>query len=131
MMTDPIADMLTRIRNAAAVVKPDVTMPSSTMRVSLARILSDEGYLDGFEVIDSGRHPQLKVKLRYTADRTPAIKGLRRVSSPGGRVFRGATELPRVQGGLGVAVVSTSAGLMPDREARRQGVGGEIICEVW
>ncbi len=131
MMTDPIADMLTRIRNAVAVVKPDVTMPSSKMRVSLAKILADEGYLDGYEVIEDGSHSALKVDLRYTPERTTVIQGLRRISTPGGRVYRSSTELPRVQGGLGVAIISTSKGLMADRDARREGIGGEIICEVW
>jgi small subunit ribosomal protein S8 len=131
MMTDPIADMLTRIRNAALVVKPEVTMPTSKMRVGIARILSEEGYLDGYSESDEGAHPAITLKIRYTANRVPVIKGLRRVSSPGGRVYRGATELPRVQGGLGVAIVSTSRGLMADRDARREGLGGEIVCEVW
>ncbi|MDH3729863.1 MAG: 30S ribosomal protein S8 [Acidimicrobiia bacterium] len=131
MMTDPIADMLTRIRNAVAVVKSDVTMPNSKMRVSLAKILADEGYVDGYEVIEDGGHAALKVTLRYTPERATVIQGLRRISSPGGRVYRPSTDLPRVQGGLGVAVVSTSQGLMTDRDARREGIGGEIICEVW
>jgi small subunit ribosomal protein S8 len=131
MMTDPIADMLTRIRNATMVVKPEVTMPTSKVRAGIAKILSDEGYLDGFSVSEEGIHPELTVKIRYDAQRVAIIKGLRRVSTPGGRVYRSATELPRVQGGLGIAIVSTSKGLMADRDARREGVGGEILCEVW
>ena len=131
MLTDPIADMLTRIRNAAMVVKADVTMPTSKVRVGIAKILSEEGYLDGYSESGDNTHPELTVQIRYDADRAPVIQGLRRVSTPGGRVYRSAKELPRVQGGLGVAIVSTSKGLMVDRDARREGVGGEIICEVW
>ena len=131
MLTDPIADMLTRIRNAAMVVKPEVSMPASRMRVSIARILSDEGYLEGYSEGGDDTHPELTVQIKYGADRVPVIKGLRRISTPGGRVYRSAKELPRVQGGLGVAIISTSRGLMVDREARREGIGGEILCEVW
>ena len=131
MLTDPIADMLTRIRNAAMVVKPEVSMPASKMRVGIAKILSEEGYLMGYSEGGDDKHPELTIQIKYNADRVPVIKGLRRVSTPGGRVYRSAKELPRVQGGLGVAIVSTSKGLMVDREARREGVGGEILCEVW
>ena len=131
MLTDPIADMLTRIRNASMVVKPEVVMPASKMRVAIAKILSEEGYLNGYSEGGDDKHPELTVQIKYNADRVPVIKGLRRVSTPGGRVYRSAKELPRVQGGLGVAIVSTSKGLMVDREARREGVGGEILCEVW
>ncbi|HKX76583.1 MAG TPA: 30S ribosomal protein S8 [Acidimicrobiia bacterium] len=130
MMTDPIADMLTRIRNAVAVGHEQVTMPSSNAREALARILAAEGYIDRFEVIGDHK-PVLTIHLRYGPRRSPAIAGLRRVSRPGHRVYRPADELPRVQGGLGVAVVSTSQGILPDREARRRRLGGEIICEVW
>jgi small subunit ribosomal protein S8 len=131
MLTDPIADMLTRIRNAVAVGHEQVSMPSSRMRESLARILASEGYVDRYEVTANGGKPILTVILRYGPRRSPAISGLKRISRPGHRVYRGADELPRVQGGLGVAVVSTSQGILPDREARRRRLGGEIICEVW
>ncbi len=131
MVTDPIADMLTRIRNATAVGHERVTMPSSKMKVRLAQILVDEGFIDRFEVLGDGHHKELQIVLRYGDKRRPAIEGLRRVSRPGHRIYRGSKELPRVKGGLGVAVVSTSQGLMPDREARRRRLGGEIICEVW
>jgi small subunit ribosomal protein S8 len=131
MMTDPIADMLTRIRNAVAVGHERLAMPSSKQREQIARILASEGFIDRFEVAAEGPMRTLTVHLRYGSKRTPAIVGLRRVSSPGHRVYRPATGLPRVQGGLGVAIVSTSQGLLPDREARRRKLGGEVLCEVW
>ena len=131
MVTDPIADMLTRIRNAVAVGHERVAMPSSKLKVNIARILADEGFIDRYEVSENGHHSELELVLRYAERRRPVIEGLKRVSRPGHRVYKGATELPRVQGGLGVAVVSTSKGLMPDREARKRRLGGEVICEVW
>ncbi len=130
MMTDPIADMLTRIRNAVAVGHETVRMPSSNAREAVARILAAEGYVDRYEVSADAK-PALTIYLRYGPRRSPAIAGLRRVSRPGHRVYRPADQLPRVQGGLGVAVVSTSQGVLPDREARRRRLGGEILCEVW
>jgi len=131
MMTDPIADMLTRVRNAVAVGHERVRVPSSKMKEALARILAAEGFIDRYEVNRSGPGSELTLVLRYGDRRTPAIQGIRRISKPGHRIYRGADELPRVQGGLGVAVVSTSQGLLPDREARRRKLGGEIVCEVW
>jgi small subunit ribosomal protein S8 len=131
MMTDPIADMLTRIRNAVAVGHDDVTMPSSKLKEAVARILTEEGFIDRYDVTDAGPGKALTLQLRYVDRHRPVIQGLRRVSKPGHRVYRGATDIPRVQGGLGVAVVSTSQGLLPDREARRRRLGGEIVCEVW
>ncbi len=131
MMTDPIADMLTRVRNAAAVGHKTVVLPSSKMKESLAEILVSEGYIDRYEVKDAGAGKQLTLVMRYGDRRSPAITGVTRVSKPGHRIYRGASEIPRVQGGLGVAVVSTSQGLLPDREARRRRLGGEIVCEVW
>jgi small subunit ribosomal protein S8 len=132
MMTDPIADMLSRIRNAVAVGKTTVAMPSSQMKEGIARILASEGFIDGFEVeAGDGPHRTLVLKLRYGAKRMSAIQGLSRISRPGHRVYRGAGEMPRIQGGMGVAVVSTSQGLLTDREARRRRLGGEILCEVW
>jgi small subunit ribosomal protein S8 len=131
VVTDPIADMLTRIRNAVAVGHERVAMPSSKMKVNIARILVAEGFIDRYEVVENGHRKQLELVLRYAERRRPVIEGLKRVSRPGHRVYAGATELPRVQGGLGVAVVSTSQGLMPDREARKRRLGGEILCEVW
>ncbi len=131
MVTDPIADMLTRIRNAVAVGHERVAMPSSKLKVNIAQILVDEGFIDRYEINQNGRGSELELVLRYAERRRPVILGLKRVSRPGHRVYRGAKELPRVQGGLGVAVVSTSQGLMPDREARKRSLGGEIVCEVW
>ena len=123
--------MLTRIRNATAVGHDRVSMPSSKMKVGIAQILVDEGYIDRFEVSDEGHRSELELVLRYGDRRRPVIEGLKRVSRPGHRVYRGSREIPRVQGGLGVAVVSTSQGLLPDREARKRRLGGEIVCEVW
>lgn len=131
LVTDPIADMLTRIRNAVAVGHERVAMPASKLKVNIARILVDEGFIDRYEVSDNGYRSELELVLRYAERRRPVIEGLKRVSRPGHRVYAGAKELPRVQGGLGVAVVSTSQGLMPDREARKRRLGGEIVCEVW
>jgi small subunit ribosomal protein S8 len=131
MMTDPIADMLTRIRNANMALHETVSMPSSKLKEGIAKILAAEGYIDGFEVKASGTHKTLELRLRYGAERDRVIEGMRRVSKPGRRVYAGADDLPRVKGGLGVAVVSTSQGLLPDREARRRRLGGEVLCEVW
>ena len=131
VVTDPIADMLTRIRNAVAVGHQRVAMPSSKLKVGISQILVDEGFIDRYEVSEDGHRHELELVLRYGDRRRPAIEGLKRISKPGHRVYRGARELPRVQGGIGVAVVSTSQGLLPDREARRRRLGGEILCEVW
>ncbi|HJU52066.1 MAG TPA: 30S ribosomal protein S8 [Acidimicrobiia bacterium] len=130
-MTDPIADMLTRIRNSIAVGHEQVEMPLSKLREGIAKILVVEGYIDRYETAGEGVHQNLILFLRYGPRRSPVIAGLRRVSRPGHRVYRQAGEIPRVQGGLGVAVVSTSQGLLADREARRRRLGGEILCEVW
>ena len=132
-MTDPIADMLTRIRNANVAMLEDVRMPSSKLKEALATILEREGYIQGYRVHDSPGRPgrTLDIKMKYAADRTRTISGVRRVSKPGLRVYTGADRLPRVLGGLGVAVLSTSQGLMTDREARQRRVGGEVLCYVW
>lgn len=131
VVTDPIADMLTRIRNAVAVGHERVAMPSSKVKVRIAQILVDEGFIDRYDVSEEGHRRELELVLRYGERRTPVIEGIKRISKPGHRVYRGSRELPRVQGGIGVAVVSTSQGLLPDREARRRHLGGEILCEVW
>ncbi len=132
-MTDPIADMLTRIRNANVAMHDDVRMPSSKQKIALAKILSDEGYITGWSVAANanGVGETLTVRMKYTPDRARTISGLRRVSKPGLRVYSKADHVPRVLGGLGVAVLSTSQGLMTDREARRRNVGGEVLCYVW
>ena len=133
MMTDPIADMLTRIRNAYTAMHDDVKMPSSKQKRALATVLKAEGYIEDFSVAPSTKGPGevLTIKLKYSADRHRTISGLTRVSTPGLRVYRNASSVPRVQGGLGVAVLSTSQGLMTDREARKRKVGGEVLCFVW
>ena len=133
MMTDPIADMLTRVRNANTAMHEEVRMPSSKQKVALADVLQREGYIGGYEVAPSpkGVGEVLTIKMKYSPDRDRTISGLRRVSTPGLRVYRKADSVPRVLGGLGVAVLSTSDGLMTDREARRRKVGGEVLCYVW
>lgn len=133
MMTDPIADMLTRVRNANTAKHDTVTMPSSKQKIALADVLRREGYIDSFETAPSpkGVGEVLTIKLKYSTDRDRTIMGLRRISTPGLRVYRKADAVPRVLGGLGVAVLSTSRGLMTDRECRKAKVGGEVLCYVW
>jgi small subunit ribosomal protein S8 len=132
-MTDPIADMLTRIRNANVAMHDTVRMPSSKLKEALAKLLEREGYITGFTVSDDQGRPGrvLEVNMKYTPERERTISGIRRVSKPGLRVYTKADTLPRVLGGLGVAVLSTSQGLMTDREARQRRVGGEVLCYVW
>ncbi|MBI5089378.1 MAG: 30S ribosomal protein S8 [Actinobacteria bacterium] len=133
MLTDPIADMLTRIRNANTAMHDEVKMPCSKQKVALATILQKEGYIKGFTVAPSTKGPGevLTVSMKYSPDRHRTISGLRRISTPGLRVYRKGKEVPRVLGGLGVAVLSTSQGLMTDRDARKRNVGGEVLCYVW
>jgi small subunit ribosomal protein S8 len=129
-MTDPIADMLTRIRNGAQARHPVVEMPSSTLKVALAEVLRDEGYIKSFAV--QGDPPKKRLRLeRYTGKQEPVITGLRRISKPGLRVYNGASEIPRVYGGLGIAVLSTSKGVMSGGKARKMRLGGEVLCHVW
>jgi small subunit ribosomal protein S8 len=128
-MTDPIADMLTRIRNAQMVGHADVRMPCSNLKVSIARVLKDEGYIEDFAVREEGSMKELHIGLKYYAGR-PVIETLERVSKPGLRVYKGRNDIPRVMNGLGVAILSTSRGVMTDRKARADGVGGEVICIV-
>ncbi len=133
MLTDPIADMLTRVRNANTAMHDTVTMPSSKLKVALAKVLQTEGYINGFETAPSpkGVGEVLTIEMKYSDDRERTITGLRRISTPGLRVYRKSDAVPRVLGGLGVAVLSTSNGLMTDREARKRNVGGEVLCYVW
>ena len=131
MHTDPIADMLTRIRNANQALHPEAIMPSSKLKAEIARILAEEGYVDSFNVAEATVGKALTVRLRYQNGRDRVLNGIRRVSKPGHRVYKGAHDIPRVAGGIGVAIVSTSEGLLTDREARRRNVGGEVLCEVW
>lgn len=128
-MTDPIADMLVRIRNAAAVGKPTVKMPSSKIKVAIAKVLQDEGYIADSRVIENGVKPDLEIVLKYYQGK-PVIERLQRVSRSGLRHYRGKDELPRVLNGMGVAIISTSKGIMTDAQARHQGVGGEVLCIV-
>jgi len=133
MMTDPIADMLTRLRNANIAFHDEVLMPSSKQKEALAKILVSEGYITGFDVENDSSRPgrQLKITLKYSPDRERTISGLKRVSKPGLRVYSKADGVPRVLGGMGIAILSTNQGLMTDREARKRRVGGEILCQVW
>jgi len=128
-MSDPIADMLTRIRNAQGVDKAVVAMPSSKLKVAIAQVLKDEGYIDGFSVRDEAGKAQLEIALKYYAGR-PVIERIERVSRPGLRVYRGREAIPSVMNGLGVAIVTTPKGVMTDRKARQNGVGGEVLCYV-
>ena len=132
-MTDPISDMLTRIRNANVAMHDEVSMPSSKQKVALAEVLKSEGYISSFAEADNTDKPgkTLTIEMKYSPERARVISGLKRVSKPGLRIYRQRNEIPRVQGGLGVAVVSTNKGLMSDREARKNRMGGEILCFVW
>ena len=130
-MTDPIADMLTRIRNGSKAGKKWVDIPASKLKKDLARILEEEHYIFKYHVVEDNKQGEIRVFLRYDKDERPIITGIRRISKPGLRAYSNAGELPRVQNGLGIAVVSTSSGVMTDRDARKKGVGGEVICHVW
>jgi small subunit ribosomal protein S8 len=130
-MTDPIADMLTRVRNANSAQKTTTTMPSSKKLVEIARILKEEGYIVDYQVTDNSPQDELEITLKYGPRKERTITGLRRISKPGLRVYAKKDEMPRVLGGLGIAVISTSAGVMTDRDARKAGVGGEVVAYVW
>jgi small subunit ribosomal protein S8 len=131
VVTDPIADMLTRIRNAGTARRSETVMPSSKMLVAIARILEQEGYIAGWDVREEKPYNKLIVYLKYGSDRTHAIRNLKRVSKPGLRVYAGKGEIPRVRNGLGIAIVSTSQGIVSGQEARRRGIGGEVLCTVY
>jgi len=130
-MTDPIADMLTRIRNAIMAKKDKLEMPSSNVKASVAKVLKDEGYIRAFKVVNDKKLGILKISLKYDDDKVNAIDGIQRVSRPGSRVYVRSDNIPKVINGYGISIVSTSRGLMVDREARKAGVGGEVICKVW
>ena len=130
-ITDPIADMLTRIRNANSSKHESVNVPASKLKIEIARILNEEGYINGYEVIDDGLQGVIKITLKYAANKQKVITGLKRVSKPGLRVYAGKEELPRVLRGLGIAIISTSKGIMTDKEARKLNVGGEVLAFVW
>jgi small subunit ribosomal protein S8 len=129
--TDPIADMLTRIRNASMARHPELTMPSSRVKREIARILVDEGFVDSFATQQDGVQEMLTVQLKYVEGRTPVVSGLKRISKPGLRVYARKTEIPRVLGGLGLAILSTSRGIMTGSQARKLNLGGEVLCYVW
>jgi len=135
-VTDPIADMLTRIRNAAAVGYSTVEMPSSKMKVAIARILKEEGYIEGYQVVEQDRQPRyrLVIRLKYVGERRnrrPVINGLERASKPGRRVYAQARDIPWVRSGMGIAILTTPKGVLTGQQARRLGVGGEVLCYVW
>ena len=130
-MTDPIADMLTRIRNANTVGHTTVEIPASKMKKSIAGILADEGYIKGFDVIDDNKQGIIRIQMKYGADKERVISGIKKISKPGLKVYAKSDEVPKVLGGLGIAIISTSSGIISDREARKLGVGGEVICYVW
>ncbi|RKD25426.1 small subunit ribosomal protein S8 [Caminicella sporogenes DSM 14501] len=130
-MTDPIADMLTRIRNANMVKHETVDIPASNMKKRIASILLEEGFIKGFDVIDDGKQGIIRIQLKYGPNKEKVITGLKRISKPGLRVYAKKDEVPKVLGGLGIAILSTSSGVITDKEARKLGVGGEVICYVW
>ncbi|MDH4207300.1 MAG: 30S ribosomal protein S8 [Anaerolineae bacterium] len=131
MQTDPIADLLTRIRNASGVKHAQVIVPSSRLKAAVVKVLREEGYIQGYDVTRDHPQPMLRIWLKYSDDGQPAISALKRVSRPGCRVYAGTEELPRVHSGMGIAVVSTSKGVMTGKRAKRLGVGGEVLCHVW
>ena len=130
-VSDPIADMLTRIRNAVMVRQDSVMIPASRMKLSIAKVLKDEGFINGFEVVKGKPHRIIKITLRYNEGNKSMIAGLKRVSKPGLRVYVGQKEIPRISGGLGIAIVSTPQGVTTGHKAFRQGIGGELLCYVW
>ena len=130
-ITDPVADMLTRIRNANTAKHESVDVPASNLKKAIAKILLDEGYIKSYEVVEDGTQGVIRIQLKYLAGKEKVISGLRRVSKPGLRVYAGADELPRVQKGLGIAIISTSKGVMTDKAARANHVGGEVLAFVW
>lgn len=131
VMTDPIADMLTRIRNASSVKHESVDIPRSRLKEELARILKDEGFIREYKVVEDDRQGTIRVYLKYDSSKGQVLKGIKRISKPGLRVYANKDEVPKVLGGLGVAIMSTSQGIMTDRLARKEGIGGEVICYVW
>ena len=130
-ITDPIADMLTRIRNANSSKHESVTVPASNMKKAIAQILLEEGYIKGYQVTEDGKQGMIEIALKYGANKEKAISGLKRVSKPGLRVYASKEDLPRVYRGLGIAIISTSKGIMTDKNARKNNVGGEVVCYVW
>ena len=130
-ISDTIADLLTRIRNASTAKHATVDIPASNVKKAITQILSDEGYIKGFQIVDDGKQGIIRVTLKYTDSRTPVITGLRRVSKPGLRIYSSCEDMPKVRKGLGIAIVSTSKGIMPDKKARELNVGGEVLAYIW
>ncbi len=130
-MTDPIADMLTRLRNAQTAGHETVSMPTSKKLVEIARIMNQEGYIAGYEVVDAEPRATLEITLKYGPKKEKIIRGIKRISKPGLRIYAGKDDLPRVLGGLGTAIISTSNGVMTDRDARKKGIGGEVVAYIW
>lgn len=130
-MTDPIADMLTRIRNGSKAGKKWVDIPASKLKIELAKILAAEHFIQNYRFVEDKKQGEIRVFLKYDESEKPMIRGIRRVSKPGLRIYSGSGKLPRVLNGMGIAIISTSSGVMTDRDARKRGVGGEIICQVW
>ncbi len=131
VVNDPIADMLTRIRNAQVAKHDSVTMPASNMKKSIAKLLQEEGFIKSYEFIDDGLQGSIKITLKYLDKKQPVIVGLKRISKPGLRVYASCEDLPKVLGGLGIAIISTSKGIMTDKAARKENLGGEVLCYVW
>ena len=131
VVNDPIADMLTRIRNAQVAKHDSVTMPASNMKKNIAKLLLEEGYIKSYEFIDDGLQGSIKITLKYLDKKQPVIVGLKRISKPGLRVYAACEDLPKVLGGLGIAIISTSKGVMTDKAARKENLGGEVLCYVW
>lgn len=131
MNTDPVADMLTRIRNANQAGHEDLLVPASKLKVELAKLLQSEGYICGYEMVQGDKYNCIKITLKYRENRQPVLSGLKRVSKPGLRIYSKASKMPKVYDGLGIAVVSTSKGLLTDRKARKENIGGEVLCYVW
>lgn len=131
MLTDPIADMLTRIRNGILIKMEKVDIPASKIKVEMAKILKEEGFIKSYKIIKDRRQGTLRVTLKYTPANEPIITGLKRISTPGRRVYVGKEEIPKVIGGMGVAILTTSRGILTDKECRQEGVGGEVLCHIW
>jgi small subunit ribosomal protein S8 len=131
MISDPIADMLTRIRNAIAAKHPKVDVPASKLKTEIARILKDEGYIQNYKIVDEGNHKAIRVYLKYTTANAAVISHMERVSRPGCRVYVGSKEIPKVLGGLGINILTTPRGVMTGKSARKEGIGGEVLCQVW
>ncbi len=130
-MTDPIADMLTRVRNALKSRHVKMNIPSSKMKLDIAKILKEEGYIENFKVIEDEKQGMLEISLKYTKDGLPAISGLKRISRPGRRIYCDKSEIPEILGGYGIAILSTSQGIMTGKQSRMKGIGGEVLCSIW